>query len=122
MDTIKPYTAADDGTLGELLSCYAHVVKCSPLWLDGAISADLRKPMPDPVATARAIFDAIEARLQAEHEALFRPTRRKPTKPTVTPAWLETTRRPERERPPLYHMLQLAFFTSPKARGRKSAA
>jgi hypothetical protein len=108
LDTIKPYTAPDSATLGELLSCYGHVVRRSPLWLDNAIAPDLRS---DPLAHIRAAFDAIEARISAEREAILKRPRRRALKPAVSPSWIQTTRRPERQRPHMYRALREGFST-----------
>lgn len=121
MDTIRPFTVPETATARELATCYSYLLKSNPRWFDGMSASDLRAAMPDPVATARAAFDAIEARMKAELAAILEPAPRKRVKVAMTPTWIQTRRRPEAERRSALIVYQNRRW-SYSSRGTKGAA
>jgi hypothetical protein len=121
MDTIRPFTVPETATARELAACYSYLLKSTPRWFDGMSASDLRAAMPDPVATARAAFDAIEAKARAELAAILEPPRRKRVKVARTPAWIQTTRKPEKPRRSALLVYQNHRW-SYSSRGTKGAA
>lgn len=118
MDTIRPFTVPETATARELATCYSYLLKSNPRWFDGMSASDLRAAVPDPVATARAAFDAIEAKARADLAALLERPRAKRLKVAKTPTWIQTTRRPE---PPRRRMIDAPRW-SYSSRGTKGAA